>query len=83
MSKGSKPRPVDMDVYRDNFDRIFGGKTTKKRKPKVPPDLNRDLKECRKIIDQLLLQQPLDGEQLDKYYRVENVILSEIKKYER
>jgi len=24
MSKGSKPRPFDMDKFNDNFDRVFG-----------------------------------------------------------
>lgn len=83
MSKGSKPRPVDMDVYRDNFDKIFGGKTTKKRKPKIPADLTRDLKECRKIIDDLLQLEPDNFVELDKYYRIQKAIVSEIKKYER
>tara|TARA_R110000851_G_scaffold229758_5_gene382492 strand:+ start:89 stop:271 length:183 start_codon:yes stop_codon:yes gene_type:complete len=31
MSKGSKPRPTDSEVYGDSFDKIFGN--AKKKKP--------------------------------------------------
>lgn len=33
--KGDKPRPVDADKYRDNYDRIFRKKKPKKKAGKV------------------------------------------------
>ena len=33
MSKGSKPRPIDREVYNDNFDKIFGPVIYKSLKP--------------------------------------------------
>ena len=34
--KGDKYRPVDMEKYRENYEKIFGKKKKKKKKKKPP-----------------------------------------------
>lgn len=63
MSKGSKPRPIDMDEYHKNFDKIFGKKPfsslAKKNRKKILNDLDQ-VPEVELLDEELVVKRMLE-----------------------
>ena len=63
MSKGSKPRPIDMDEYNKNFDKIFGKKPlsslARKNRKKILDDL-KQVPEVELLDEELVVKRTLE-----------------------